>query len=213
MSDEENKEPRKYAGKYDTVEQLEEGYKNAAKIYQENEELKKKVEESGKVPDSYFVPDDVSLDESAVNELRETAKTAQFSQDAFNRLARVEAHKRQLEAAKFQEARKAMSDEEYTVLDNYVKNHYAPPLVETALKKLIVDKEARKGALQHREQMLNSSVAGVGRPAAAYHVNKEDVFNAALAVQKAKTGREREAAKSKHIEIAAQFAAQKKRAS
>ena len=48
-----------YAGKFKTVEELEAGYNNAAKVYQDNADLQKKYEEAQnalKAPDDYQIP-------------------------------------------------------------------------------------------------------------------------------------------------------------
>ena len=81
-------EPRLYAGKYKTVEELEEGYKQSYPVHQENETLKKKLQTLEKAPDVYLTPEGLHLDENSVNEMKEVARKANLSQDAFNNLAR-----------------------------------------------------------------------------------------------------------------------------
>lgn len=202
-----------YAGKFETVEQLEEGYKNSAKVFQENEELKKKWDEANKIPDAYMTPEGSTLDESTLNELKELAKNTGLNQEAFTRLTKSHEHKRQKEEENYVSARKSISDEQYTILENYVKQTYAEPLVEGTLKKLVLDKDARLAALQHRDKLLNSSVSGMQKiSTGGYRVSKDDVLSAAEAVNKAKSGKAREEAKAKHIQIAKQFAVQKQMA-
>lgn len=209
---EENNEKRKYAGKYDTVEQLEEGYKNASRVYQENEDLKKKLDESSKVPDDYFTPEGIELDEASLNDLKETAKHAELSQAAFDRLAAARANKLKAQESKYQEARNAMRDEDYNVLESYVKKNYAPSLVDSTIKKLVVDKDARQSAMQHREQLLNGTVTGVGKTGGmtGYHITKDDLLKSAAKVKEARTGRQRKEAENKHITLTSQYAAQKR---
>lgn len=205
-----NDEQKKYAGKFDTIEQLEEGYKNSAKVFQENEDLKNKLSEIEKVPESYMQPDGVELDESDWSDLREIAKHSQLNQTAFDRMAAQRANARAANIAKYDEARKAMSDEEYNVLESYVKKNYAPSLVDKVMKDFVVNGDARKSAMQHRESLLNGTVTGVGKTGGyGYVVTKSDVIKAAQAVDTARTGRERQAAQAKHIQIAKQYAAQK----
>lgn len=207
-------EQRKYAGKFDSVEDLEAGYNNAAKVYQENEDLKKKLEESGKVPEDYLTPEGLELDENDLADLRDTAKHAQLTQSAFDRLAATQANKKKASQAKYQEARQAMSDEDYNVLESYVKKNYAAPLVDSTLRKLVVDGEARKAAMQHRESILNGTITGVGKTGghAGYHITKNDLMESSKRVSKARTGKDKLEAQQKHISLTRQYAAQKRQA-
>ena len=76
-----------YAGKFKTVEELEVGYNNAAKVYQDNEDLKKKYDESTHVPDDYQIPSNATLHDNDMLQLKQAAKESGLTQAQFERLA------------------------------------------------------------------------------------------------------------------------------
>ena len=76
-----------YAGKFKTVEELEAGYNNAAKVYQENDDLKNKYTQATSIPDDYQVPADVTLHDNDVAELKQAAKESGLTQAQFEKLA------------------------------------------------------------------------------------------------------------------------------
>ena len=77
---------RLYAGKFKTVEELEAGYNNSAKVFQENEEVKRRLEESTKVPDDYQTPSDVQLHDNDIAQLKNAAKSSGLTQAQFDKL-------------------------------------------------------------------------------------------------------------------------------
>ena len=65
-----------YAGKFKTVEELEAGYNNAAKVYQDNADLQKKYEEAQnalKAPDDYQIPQGIELHDNDIRDLKDSA--------------------------------------------------------------------------------------------------------------------------------------------
>lgn len=203
--------PKLYAGKFKTIEELEAGYNNSAKVYQENETLKKQLETTSKVPDQYMTPSDVSLDEHELQEIVELAKQSELSQAHFDKLARTAQHKKQLSSQKFEQARSAIDDAQFAVLEDYVKKHYPEKLHDEMIKKIVIDKDTRQAAIQHRERLLNSSTPGMMSrpPHTGYKVTKEDLLKAAKEADSAR-GADKIKLQQKHINLTKQYTEQQK---
>lgn len=169
-------EKRLYAGKFESIEALEEGYKNTAKVHQDNMDLKSKME-SYKVPESYSVPENLLLSDEELSEFKEAAKSANLTQENFDKLlSGMNSKKSSLKSA-FSEAKKAIGDDKMNVLKDYVKNTYPPALHETIMNKLIVDKESREAALAHRNSRLSSTVPGMSHSnSGSVNVDKSDIL-------------------------------------
>lgn len=176
MSDE-----KLYAGKFKTVEELEAGYKNSLPTFQENETLKKKVEELSSVPDQYINPADVELEANRLTDIQARAKEAGMTQAQYERFvrsdkARVDKHKQT-----FEQSKKDVGEETLNILKDYVTKHYPKELQENMLNTFIGNKEARQAALNHRQQLLNNQVPGMNKTSAGglgYRVTDEDVKKA-----------------------------------
>ena len=77
-----------YAGKFRTVEELEDGYKNSAKVYQERETLRKEFEELEKIPDDYNTPTGVTLHEADLAEAKRIAKESGMTQAQYEKFVK-----------------------------------------------------------------------------------------------------------------------------
>lgn len=184
MADEEKGE-KLYAGKFPTVEALEEGYKNSAKVYQENEALKKQLDDY-KAPNEYLKPSNVAIDDKEFEDIRVLAKNSHLTQVQFERLA-METHARNQRRIQDIDAKtKAIGEENLNVLKDYVGKNFPGEMAETVLNKLIMDDNARAAALSHREKILANLAPGIGSsPPIGYHaVTHEDVVKARDAANK-----------------------------
>ena len=201
-------ETKLYAGKFKSVEDLENGYKNSLPVLQENEQLKAKLEEAMRVPDAYQQPADVELDQNRVADIQARAKDAGMTQVQYEKFLRNEKARVERGQQGFEDARKEVGEETLNVLKDYVKNHYPPSLVDGVLKTLITNKEARAEALTHRARLLGDQVPGVGQPAYVKYnlVTDEDVKKAYAAKDKNPHDMK---ARQRYINLIEQQAAQK----
>jgi hypothetical protein len=202
-------EQKKYAGKFDTVEQLEEGYKNSAKVFQENENLKKQLETFTKAPDDYLRPDGVELQDNDLDEVKRLAKSAGLTQEHFNRLAKDWSARKQSKKQAFEEKIKALGEENLNVLKDYVAKHYPEKVADAVLDKLIKDDSAREAALKHREQLLNSTTPGLSKVNGGYgySVTYNDVLKAREAHQSNKSNMK---LRDNYLRLTAEYAKQQK---
>lgn len=177
-----------YAGKFKTVEELEAGYKNSLPTFQENETLKKKVEELSTIPDSYLNPNDVEIDTNRVADLQARAKEAGLTQAQYEKLVRSDKSRVDAYKTNFENAKKAVGEETMNILTDYVNKHYPKELQENMLNTFIGNKDARQAALNHRQQLLNNQVPGMNKTAAGggYHVSDDDIRKAYAAKEKNK---------------------------
>jgi hypothetical protein len=174
-----------YAGKFKTVEELEAGYKSSLPTFQENETLKKKVEELTSVPSDYLNPADVELEESRVNDIKARAKEAGLTQEQYNKMVLGDKSRVERNKQNFESARKEVGEETLNLLQDYVNKHYPKELTENMMRTFIGNKEARQAALNHRNQLLNNQVPGVNRVAAGgYSVTQADINKAHAAKEK-----------------------------
>lgn len=179
MSD--NEQAPKYAGKFDTIEQLEEGYKNSAKVYQENENLKKQLE-GYNAPDDYLKPANVDVSEAEIEDIKAIAKNSNLTQAQFEKLVQETQVRSQRRIKSLEEKRKAIGDEQYSVMQDYVSKYYPPEVADTILNKLVVDDKARAAALSHRDKALNTAVPGMNKiNPASYRIEYDDVLKARTA--------------------------------
>lgn len=190
MTDESNNNQEKlYAGKFKTVEELEAGYKNSLPTFQENENLKKKVDELSKIPDAYQNPADVELEANRVADLQARAKEAGMTQVQYERFLRSDKARVEKNKQNFEEAKKAIPEETMNILSDYVSKHYPKELHDNMLKTFIGNKDARQAALNHRNQLLSNQVPGMNKTSAGglgYRVSDEDVRKAYEAKEKNK---------------------------
>jgi hypothetical protein len=174
-----------YAGKFKTVEELEAGYKNSLPTFQENETLKKRVDELGTVPDAYLNPSDVDLDAQRLTDIQARAKEAGMTQAQYEKFVRSDKQRLDVHQQNFDKAKKELGDESLNILTDYVNKNYPKELHENLLRSFIVNKEARAAALNHRSQLLNNQVPGLNKPAqGGYSVTQKDVNEAYAAKEK-----------------------------
>lgn len=150
-------EPRLYAGKYKTIEELEEGYRNAAGVYNENESLKLQFA----VPEQYQAPTGVLLREAELNDLKSLAKRSGLSQNQFNNMTLEMSQHIKYNIDSLESAKQALGPEKLNLVTDYVKQNYPASLQETVINKLLKDGNAMSDALKDRDQKLNSSVPGM----------------------------------------------------
>jgi hypothetical protein len=202
-----NDTPKLFAGKFKTVEELEAGYNNAAKVYQENDDLKKKHDEATKVPDDYNIPADVTLHENDVAQLKNAAKNSGLTQAQFEKLALAQTQtvKSKLEA--FENAKKEVGSDNLNLLQDFLKKTYPDKVADQMLKEAIKDKDLRGQLLDQRSKMLNSSVPGSGNVSVGSYndVTHEDIKKARDVMMKSR-GRARVEAQKKYISLSSRLA-------
>lgn len=178
--------PKLYAGKFQTVEELEAGYKNSLPTFQENETLKKQLEEVTKIPDVYLNPSDVAdVEATRIADIQARAKEAGMTQAQYDKFVRSD--KARIEASKssFENMKKEVGEQTLNILTDYVSKNYPKELQDNMIKTFIVNKDARTAALNHRSQLLDNQVPGMNRPAQPnYNISQEDVDKAYLAKEK-----------------------------
>lgn len=208
MSDQPQTPPEKlYAGKFSTVEALEEGYNNGAAVYEENQKLKSQLTELTSVPQDYTVPTEVKLSENEVNEVKRIAKNSGFSQQHFDKLIRETEQYGHTKNQQFEETKKSLGTEKLNILEDYVKNNYPEKLHQNILNKLIEDKDAREAALTHRQSLLNTSIPGMRELAGATKVTHKDVVDAKSEVEKSR-GKARVDAQQNYLNLMERLAIQ-----
>lgn len=168
-----------YAGKYKTVAELEEGYKQSLPVFQENQNLKQQVDNLSKVPEEYITPPEIGLHADDVAEAKRIAKNSNLTQAQYERMVNETNTKALNKAQTTENAKKEVGADKLNILQDYVKNAYPEKLQDTIMNKLIHDKDARDAALLHRDQMLRTGAPGIGGVNAPnYGVTKEDVHKA-----------------------------------
>jgi hypothetical protein len=178
-------EVKLYAGKFKTVEELEAGYKNSLPTFQENEQLKVKLEEASKVPDSYLNPSDIQHDVNRIADIQARAKSAGMTQAQYEKFLRDDKARVDSRTASFENAKKEVGEETLNILKDYVNKHYPKELEDNMLNTFIGNKEARQAALNHRAQLLNNQVPGMQKTGAlGYAVTDDDVKKAYEAKEK-----------------------------
>jgi hypothetical protein len=202
-----SEEGKLYAGKFKTVEELEAGYNNAAKVYQENDDLKKKHEESTKVPDAYSVPSTIELHENDLEELKQSSKNSGLTQAQFEKLAIAQNEKVRGKVQSFENAKKEVGADNLNLLQDFITKTYPQKAGEALMKEAIKNKEVREAILNQRTQALNSSVPGVNQVFShSYNnVTHEDVIKARDVMTKSR-GKARVEAQKRYIGLAAKLA-------
>lgn len=154
-------EPKLFAGKYKTVEELEEGYKASLKVHLENKELKEKYDEATAVPEHYSIPEGIGLREVELSEISQIAQSSGLTQAQFERTARAMEGRIKSQRESFDKARKEIGDERLVLIEDYVKKTYPESLQQPVLNHIIKDKQAMDDALKHRDKLLDSRVPGM----------------------------------------------------
>lgn len=200
-------ETKLYAGKFKTVEELEAGYNNAAKVYQENDDLKNKYDAVTKVPDAYTVPQGIELHENDIEELKQSSKNSGLTQAQFDRLALAQNDKVKGKVQSFENSKKEIGADNLNLLQDFISKTYPEKAGAALLKEAIKNKEVRDAILTQRTQVLNSSVPGVNKVfSSGYNeVTHEDVIKAREVMTKSR-GRARVEAQKRYIGLAAKLA-------
>lgn len=196
-----------YAGKFKTIEELEAGYNNSAKVYQENEDLKKKFDETTKVPDEYQIPSEVILHENDVAQLKAAAKNSGLTQAQFEKLALAQTQSVKLQVDAFENAKKEMGADNLNLLQDFLNKSYPDKIAEKMLKEAIKDKDLRGQLLDQRTKLLNSSVPGSNKVSIGNYndVTHEDLKKARDVMMKSR-GRARVEAQKRYISLSSQLA-------
>lgn len=213
MSEQENKsssEEKLYAGKFKTVEELEQGYNNSAKVYQENADLKKKYEEVTSIPSDYNTPADVTLHESDIAVVKQEAKNSGLTQAQYEKLLRERNARSSSKHQSFEQAKKELGADNINVLQDFLKKTYPEKVAEKLLNDAIVNKEIRESILEQRRLNLNSSVPGANRVSVGggYAVTEKDIYKARDEVQSSR-GKAKVEATKRYINLQREFAHQK----
>jgi len=206
MSDTDN-EIKLYAGKFKSIEDLEAGYNNAAKVYQDNEDLKKRIEESTRVPDDYQIPSDVALHESDINDLKQAAKESGLTQVQFEKLALKQNQSVKSKVESFESAKKEIGADNLNLLQDFISKSFPDKVADKLLKEAIKDKDLRAQLMEQRTKALNSSVPGSSNVSVGTYnnVTHEDVKKA-RDVMMASRGRARVEAQKRYVALSSQLA-------
>ena len=197
-----------YAGKFKTVEELEAGYNNSAKVFQENEDLKKKFDESTKVPEDYAIPQGIELHDNDVSQLKSTAKESGLTQAQFDKLALAQNSSVKSKVESFENAKKEIGADNLNLLQDFIGKSYPEKAGAALLKEAIKNKEVRDAILAQRTQALNSSVPGVNRVSSGGNYNNvthEDLMKARDVMNKSR-GKARIEAQKRYISMSSQLA-------
>lgn len=202
-------EPKLYAGKYKSVEELEKAYNHSATAIREAKEAASKLTEQYKVPDNYEAPQDLSMRDSELEEVRGIAKKAGLTQHQFHETAReMQARiKAQIDAT--ESAKTAIGSEKLAVINDYVDRFYPESLRPTVLNKIIRDGNAMSDALKHRDSILNSTAPGLSEGSTGATESRYDgqseLMKAANQFAKTKNAADKE----RYIKLAAEVGAER----
>jgi hypothetical protein len=196
-----------YAGKFKTVEELEAGYNNAAKVYQENDDLKNKYTQATSIPDDYQIPAGVALHDNDIAELKQAAKESGLTQAQFEKLAAKQNSSVRAKVESFENAKKEIGADNLNLLQDFLTKTYPDKVAEKMLKEAIKDKDLRAQILDQRTKSLNSSVPGANRVSSNNYnnVTHEDILKAREVMTKSR-GKARVEAQKRYIALSAQLA-------
>lgn len=154
-----------YANKFPTVEGLEKAYNNAAKVFQDNQNLTQQLEAATKVPDDYAPPTDLSMPEADSKQLKEIAKKSGLTQKQFEAAAKALADQntavKQLEINRQLDIRKQLGDDKIALVNEFVAKTYPPQVADAVMKQALTSPEAFTALMAQREASLNSRVPGM----------------------------------------------------
>lgn len=199
--------PGLYAGKFKTIEELEAGYNNSAKVYQENEDLKKSIQEKTSVPEDYKVPSEATLHDTDMSQLKAAAKASGLTQSQFEKLALSQTDNVKSKLESFENAKKEIGADNLNLLQEFIGKAYPEKAGQALLKEAIKNKEVREAILNQRTQALNSSVPGVNRVSSGSYnsVTHADVHKA-REVMMSSRGKARVEAQNRYVALSSQLA-------
>jgi hypothetical protein len=196
-------EPKLWAGKYKTPEQLEEAYRNSAKVFNENRELQAKLQEITSIPSEYQVPPDVVLRDSELKEIQSISKNAGLTQHQFEKTAREMQSRIRSNLESFERAKQEIPQETMIILQEHVKKTYPEKLQQVILNQLIKDKDAMSDALKDRDARLNSQAPGMNSASTSIkqrYDGEKELSQAAVEYRKSPTATN----KARYIDLARQ---------
>jgi hypothetical protein len=169
-----------YAGKFKTVGELEAGYKNSLPTFQENENLKKQLEQMTKVPEMYNTPADIALHESDLSAVQHEAKSSGLTQAQYEKLVRERNALSLSKHQSYEQAKKDLGADNLNMLQDFIKKTYPEKAAEVLLRQAIMNKELRESIFSQRSEMLNSSIPGTNRISVdgKYNITEKDVLKA-----------------------------------
>lgn len=199
--------PVLYAGKFKTVEELEAGYNNAAKVYQENDDLKSKYESVTKVPEDYAIPQGIELHENDISNIKKTAKESGLTQEQFDKLALAQNQTVKSKFESFENAKKEIGADNLNLLQDFISKSYPEKAGEVLLKEAIKNKDLRETLLNQRKQALDSSVPGTNKVSTGTYnqVTHKDVHEARAEMMKTR-GKARIAAQKRYVDLSSKLA-------
>jgi hypothetical protein len=152
--------PRLYAGKFNSIEELEEGYKNSAKVYDANQALTKQLSDFTTIPEDYSLPEGMA-EMDGINEIKHVARQSGINQTQFDKMVKAAIESETIRSSRMEEAKKSIGEPTLQVLDSYIKKLMPDKLAGVVMDQLIVDADARNAVLKQREDSLKSKVPGI----------------------------------------------------
>jgi len=161
----EAQEPKLYANKFDTIEKLENGYKESLGVHIKNKELEEKLSQLTAVPEKYTLPDNIKLDEISSTELASVAKNIGLTQKQFETAAQKR-YSDNLDAEnQFNERKASVGEDKINLINTYIKDNFSSvseSIRADLFTKLISDDSSLQNVLKDRDARLSSSVPGMG---------------------------------------------------
>lgn len=154
-------EPKKYAGKFDTVEDLEKAYNEFGHTVRENANLKNEITQLRSAPDEYKVPEGIVIQEDDLADLKRISKASNLSQEHFEKMATQIAERANASREKFEGRKKELGEEKLNVLQDFVKKTYPANVQDAILNKCIEDNDAMSQVMNQRDKLLNSKAPGI----------------------------------------------------
>ena len=207
MTEDVQEEVKLYAGKFKTIEELESGYNNSAKVYQENEELKRRFDETTKVPDDYAIPGGIELHDNDLADIKRTAKDSGLTQNQFDKLVHAQNQTVKTKFESFESSKKEIGADNLNMLQDFIGKSYPEKAGQALLKEAIKNKEVRDAILEQRSKHLNSTIPGSSTASASNYnsVNHEDVRKARDVMMNSR-GRARVEAQARYVSLSSQLA-------
>jgi len=207
MTDDNNDDVKLYAGKFKTIEELESGYNNSAKVFQENEDLKRQHAENTKIPEDYATPSGIELHDSDLADIKRTAKDSGLTQTQFDKLAHAQNQSVKTKYESFETAKKDIGADSLNMLQDFIGKSYPEKAGQALMKEAIKNKEVRDAILEQRTKSLNSTIPGSSTVNVSNYsaVNHEDVRKA-REVMMGTRGKARVEAQARYVALSSQLA-------
>ena len=155
----EGTQPKKWAGKFDTPEALEEAYNTTGKVHQDNVELRKKYDDLTKVPEAYTLPETIKVTVKEQALLDRAARKAGLNQDHYSKMVEEFHAEENTKMQALADRRKALGEEKVNVIHDYVKKFYPAKLQDVMFNEIIKDDDAMKQAMEALWALLLSMAA------------------------------------------------------